>query len=384
MKFSVLLPTRNGEKFLPNCIHSILEQEYEDFELVVSDNANADGTPEVLSQFEGHPRLRVIRQERLLSVAENWTAALDASQGEYILMMGDDDYLLPGFFTRMEGVLQRYDDPDAVLYNGYSYVHPMSIDSNQASFWNRSHYSYSDPFNGEMRLSLPLRMDVVRDMFRFKQRIPLNMQTMVFRRAAAEEVIGGVFPAPFPDHYLINAMLISSENWVFLPERLVVVGVSPKSFGHYHYSHQANEGLAYLGINTRFPGALPGSELVNGMYAWLLMLKENYPEELREIEIDKDGYVQRQVYSWLIQYRNKAIGMREMAQLFGSLKRAQLIGLFSGIFDMDSWRYAMRLIRFSNRSSAEAQWKGLESLAGVSDIREFSNWLQRTPSVDIE
>ena len=384
MKYSVLLPTRNGEKFLANCIRSILEQEYDDFELVVSDNANTDGTPEVLRQFEGHPQLKIIRQEGLISVAENWTAALEASQGEYVLMMGDDDYLLPDFFSHMEKALRRYEEPDAILYNGYSYVHPMSIADNQTSFWNRRHYSYIEPFTEEMRLSRNVRMDIVQDMFRFKQRIPLNMQTMVFRRGAAEKVIGGVFPAPFPDHYLINAMLISAENWVFLPDRLVIVGVSPKSFGHYHYSHQAKEGLAYLGINTRFPGSLPGSELVNGMYTWLLMLKENYPEELREIEIDKNGYIRRQAYSWLIQYRNKALGMREMVQLFRKLGIRELIGLLSGVFDRDSWRYALRLIRFSNRSNAESQWKGLETLAGVSDIREFSNWLKQATSVDLE
>ena len=42
MKFSVLLPTRNGGDFLKNTIRSILEQDHDDFELVISDNANTD------------------------------------------------------------------------------------------------------------------------------------------------------------------------------------------------------------------------------------------------------------------------------------------------------------------------------------------------------
>ena len=42
MKFSVLLPTRNGGDFLKNTIRSIVEQDYDDFELVISDNANSD------------------------------------------------------------------------------------------------------------------------------------------------------------------------------------------------------------------------------------------------------------------------------------------------------------------------------------------------------
>ena len=42
MKFSVLLPTRNGGDFLKNTIRSMLEQDHDDFELVISDNANTD------------------------------------------------------------------------------------------------------------------------------------------------------------------------------------------------------------------------------------------------------------------------------------------------------------------------------------------------------
>ena len=42
MRFSILLPTRNGGDFLENCVRSILEQDHDDFELVISDNANTD------------------------------------------------------------------------------------------------------------------------------------------------------------------------------------------------------------------------------------------------------------------------------------------------------------------------------------------------------
>ena len=42
MKFSVLLPTRNGAKYLKSCIDSVLSQDYRDMELIVFDNANTD------------------------------------------------------------------------------------------------------------------------------------------------------------------------------------------------------------------------------------------------------------------------------------------------------------------------------------------------------
>ena len=51
MKFSVLLPTRNGGKYLKSCIESVLSQDYKDMELIVFDNANTDNTAEVVNSY---------------------------------------------------------------------------------------------------------------------------------------------------------------------------------------------------------------------------------------------------------------------------------------------------------------------------------------------
>ncbi len=135
MKFSVLLPTRNGGHFLADCISSILEEPYDDMELVVSDNANVDSTRDVLEHFSKDKRLKVVHLKEPVCVTDNWNYALSASRGEYILMMGDDDCLLPGYFLRMDEVLKEYSAPDCVTYNGYSYVAPRSISDNAQSYY---------------------------------------------------------------------------------------------------------------------------------------------------------------------------------------------------------------------------------------------------------
>src|SRR5688572_20083702 len=100
MKFSVLLPTRNGGPYLENCIHSILGQGYDDLELIISDNANTDKTPEIIAQYAADPRVKILRLEEPISVTDNWNNALFSASGDYIMMMGDDDLLLPGYFVR--------------------------------------------------------------------------------------------------------------------------------------------------------------------------------------------------------------------------------------------------------------------------------------------
>ena len=221
MRYSVLLPTRNGGPFLRNCIESILSQDYDDLELVISDNANADETPAIISEYRADPKVRAIRLDQPVSVTDNWNAAYAQSSGDYILMMGDDDYLLPGYFSKMDALLERHSSPDCVLYNGYSFVAPDSIADDRRSFYSPYHFPFGPGFESEKDLSRAEQIAIVRGMFRWQSQIPLNMQTTLVSRRAAERIEGGFFQAPFPDHYALNAMLVMDCRWVFTPERLV-------------------------------------------------------------------------------------------------------------------------------------------------------------------
>ena len=105
MKFSVLLPTRNGGVYLESCIRSILEQNYADMELIISDNANTDSTPQIVAMFTHDSRVKSLRIDQPVSVTDNWNNAFRASSGDYTLMMGDDDYMLPCCLERIEEIL---------------------------------------------------------------------------------------------------------------------------------------------------------------------------------------------------------------------------------------------------------------------------------------
>lgn len=378
MRFSVLLPTRNGGKFLRNCMLSILEQDFTDFELIVSDNANTDETPGIIAEFAGDPRVRVLRLDSVVPVTDNWNNALGAASGDYVLMMGDDDYLLPGYLSRMNLALSEHGNPDCVLYNAYSYVAPDSISGNAGSFFSENHFSFGPELVREGEISLATRHMILHDMFRFRVRVPLNMQTTLLSRHAAQAIPGGPFQPPFPDHFALNSMLLKADKWLFLPERLLVVGISPKSFGHYVYSNRQGAGLSYLGIDPQFPGRLPGNELVNGMHMWLSLLKKNYPDELKTVDIDRSAYVRRQVFAWIMQWRNEAITGRELTGRLGLLCAGDWAGLLATPFDRSSWQKFLQLASTLGRSKAQTAWHTLQPLESVTDIRGFSAWLVQT------
>ncbi|HOD12732.1 MAG TPA: glycosyltransferase family 2 protein [Candidatus Omnitrophota bacterium] len=377
MKFSVLLPTRNGGQFLKDCISSILDEPYEDMELVVSDNANTDETQDILKSFANDSRLKVLRLDAPVGVTENWNNALKASSGDYFLMMGDDDCLLPGYFKRMEDTLRKYDDPDCVIYNAYTYIAPGAI-NNRESYYNKRHFKFGPDFKKEGLVSFEQRFSIVRDMYRFRVRIPLNMQTtLVSHRAAEKYIKGDVFHPPFPDHYALNALLLSDARWVYLPENLLVVGVSPKSFGHFVYSNKQDKGLIYLGVGADFKGCLPGNELINHMHTWLNFLKIDYDDKLKGINISRANYVRRQVYYWCRQYGSGIITFNNFVARIAKLSFLDWTWLFLSIVDSESWKHMFRMLNICKKNDPRRIWRGLSPMGGVLNIREFRAWIIR-------
>src|SRR4051812_25862328 len=126
MTISILLPTRNGGDQLEQCVRSVLEQPEPALELVVSDNASDDRTADVLASFDD-PRMRVLRQPEPLSVTDNWNRTLEAATGDYVLLIGDDDCLLPGAVARLEALLDEFEQPDVLSFEAYGFAFPGAL-----------------------------------------------------------------------------------------------------------------------------------------------------------------------------------------------------------------------------------------------------------------
>lgn len=357
---------------MAEALASILKQSG-DFEVVIGDNANTDETVEVLSARDREPRVRVLRSDTVLSVTENWMRCLDAARGDYLLMIGDDDCLLPRFFDEVDRILRAHGNPDCLTFNGYSYVAPGSIDENAPALWAPRHFNLL-PLRPERELGLAERTKLVEDMFSFRVRFPLNMQLTMFSRRAVADVPGDFFRAPFPDHFALNSLLLRARRSVVTDARLVVVGVSPKSFGHYFYGGQQARGLQYLGSSSTFPGRLEGSELVNSMYSWLLELRRTYPE-LASVQPSRWNYAARQVNHW---YRQFEFGRLSLGGLLARAHHLRPVELVTVLGPLLTYRLYRRLrSRLSRRrfTYISDSWPALrETRHGT--IGEFAATLQ--------
>lgn len=96
-KYSIIIPSRNGCKYLPTCIETIISQNYSDYELIISDDHSTDGTREYLEKLV-HPNIQIIYPEEELSMTEHWEWALSHAKGEWQIFLGQDDAVQAYFF----------------------------------------------------------------------------------------------------------------------------------------------------------------------------------------------------------------------------------------------------------------------------------------------
>lgn len=82
----------NGAKTLREAIDSMLNQTFQEFELIISDNASTDGTEEICREYaEKDPRIRYIRQRTNQGASVNFQIVFDESRGEYFMWAAHDD-----------------------------------------------------------------------------------------------------------------------------------------------------------------------------------------------------------------------------------------------------------------------------------------------------
>jgi glycosyltransferase involved in cell wall biosynthesis len=107
-RVSIGMPVYNGERFLEEALDSLLAQTFEDFELIVSDNASTDGTPEICTAYAAQDsRIRHYRNEQHLGAAENYNRVFGLSTGEYFKWAAHDDLCAPEYLERCVEVLDR-------------------------------------------------------------------------------------------------------------------------------------------------------------------------------------------------------------------------------------------------------------------------------------
>lgn len=130
---SVIIPNYNHSVFLKQRIDSILDQTYQNFELIILDDKSTDNSLEIIRQYSDNPHISyiIVNPENSGCVFSQWEKGFSLAKGEYIWIAESDDYAIPDF---LECCVRELDsNPDCAFCYSDSYF--VDENNNEVSLW---------------------------------------------------------------------------------------------------------------------------------------------------------------------------------------------------------------------------------------------------------
>ena len=160
---SVIIPVYNVEKYLAECVNSVLAQTYTDWEIILVDDGATDSSGAICDEYAAKdPRILVIHRENGgLSAARN--TGLKAARGEYVYFLDSDDYIEPHSLEQLADTARR-ERADVVFFDGYVFFDECEDDDSVSRYIRKDTYPRQNGRkillqlleNGEYRTAVPL------------------------------------------------------------------------------------------------------------------------------------------------------------------------------------------------------------------------------------
>jgi glycosyltransferase involved in cell wall biosynthesis len=193
LRVSVGIPVYNGERYVAQAIECILAQTFEDFELIISDNASSDRTPEICQAYAARDgRIRYTRSETNRGAAWNHNRVFELASGEYLKWQCHDDLCDPTFLEKCVAVLEK--EPSVVL------CHSQFVRIDEAGKQIEKKTYGWDPV-----ASSPIKRDgAPHERFR----------SLIYRRNTCEEIYGLMRAKAVKETRLIGNYTASDDNFL--------------------------------------------------------------------------------------------------------------------------------------------------------------------------
>jgi glycosyltransferase involved in cell wall biosynthesis len=122
-KVSIGMPVYNGEKYLENALKGLIEQDYENYELIISDNASIDGTSEICQGYARKDRrIRYSRNSKNIGLSANHNRTFEMARGKYFKWVAHDDEFPRDMLGRFVQVLDQASLSEVLVYSFCEFI----------------------------------------------------------------------------------------------------------------------------------------------------------------------------------------------------------------------------------------------------------------------
>ncbi len=229
LKYSILIPTFNRRDLLEKTIETVLEQNYNDFELVISDSGSKDKTWDFLSSIK-KPNVKIFKHEKRLSEVENFEFIISKASGSWVSIIGDDDGLAPNFFRKLDDVIEKYPDISAISTNAGFYYHPDIED-----LYGDRVISYNQVSDKVCKKNSKLNLLLCLMGLKNRSDVPSLYTTGIVKKNLINQIKkksgNKFFHSIIEDYYSMVSILYETNNFIRIEKPLFWIGSSKTSSG---------------------------------------------------------------------------------------------------------------------------------------------------------
>ncbi|MEP5614130.1 MAG: glycosyltransferase [Cyclobacteriaceae bacterium] len=125
---SVCLPMYNGEKYLRQSLDSIVNQSYQNLEILVVDDCSTDNGPSIIGEYQRKDsRIRLIRNERNLGLVGNWNKCISEASGEFVKLQFQDDMMMNDTIEKMMMMAEKEGVNVVLTDREYTYENDINV-----------------------------------------------------------------------------------------------------------------------------------------------------------------------------------------------------------------------------------------------------------------
>ncbi len=304
---SVGMPVYNAERYLRESIESILGQTHANLELVISDNASTDSTPEICRSYaERDGRVRYVRQERNLGAHPNFNATFRLSRGSFFRWHASDDIALPNLIERCLDILQESEKEVSVVYPRWGIIDEKG-----------TVVSENDADDKIWRSGLPSVR--IADLILDHSHSLLKRSVPVYGLARREDLerTGLLRSYPSSDEVFIVELALRGDL-LQTPEILFYRRIHPLNYWTINTSQRSKAVWTDTGYHGGFP--MLRTRLAAGHVARILEAPIPFSEKLRSLRV---------IGSWMRRGEWKAVGSEVGTLLSGWWRRIVRLGRVS-------------------------------------------------------
>lgn len=118
MFFSIIIPIYNVEKYLDKCVNSLLNQDFEDYEIFLVNDSSTDSSGKIASSYANNKNIFFIDKKKNTGLSDSRNIGLKLARGEYIIFIDSDDYVESGCLKKIKKIILDNLYPD-IVYTGF-------------------------------------------------------------------------------------------------------------------------------------------------------------------------------------------------------------------------------------------------------------------------